>query len=258
MRRIIVLQEDAFIVMLASFARNQIPLSLFHSKQSFGAHFKQRLFTRTIPKSFIISYSVHKMATQENHKPTVVFVLGGPGAGKGTQCSNLVDHYGFVHLSAGDLLRAEMHSGSQYGNMIAEMIKNGQIVPSSVTVGLLDQAMQKSQSKKFLIDGFPRNAENNDTWEKEMNPKVNLGFLLFFDCPENVMEERLLKRGVFSGRTDDNLDSIKKRFKTYVDQTIPTIQYYESKGKVVHIHADQTPDKVWEEVKRKFGERGMI
>ena len=65
-------------------------------------------------------------------QPTVVFVLGGPGAGKGTQCANIVRDYGFVHLSAGDLLRAHMKSGSKDGNMVADMIKNGQIVPSEV------------------------------------------------------------------------------------------------------------------------------
>lgn len=116
-------------------------------------------------------------------KPTVVFVLGkhvrsfhfikrswtgGPGAGKGTQCSNIVNNFGFVHLSAGDLLREEQASGSKHGAMIADMIKNGQIVPSEVTVGLLDKAMQASGKSKFLIDGFPRNEENNNAWKKEV------------------------------------------------------------------------------------------
>ena len=97
--------------------------------------------------------------------PTVVFVLGGPGAGKGTQCSNIVNDFGFVHLSAGDLLRAHMKSGSEDGNMVAEMIKNGQIVPSVVTVRLLLDAMKASSKERFLIDGFPRNKENRDAWE---------------------------------------------------------------------------------------------
>jgi UMP-CMP kinase len=104
-----------------------------------------------------------------HEKPTVIFVLGGPGAGKGTQCANIVKTYNFLHLSAGDLLRAEMNSGSQYGEMIATMIKEGKIVPSEVTVRLLDQAMNKSGQSKFLIDGFPRNAENNSSWEKEVS-----------------------------------------------------------------------------------------
>jgi UMP-CMP kinase len=96
----------------------------------------------------------------------VVFVLGGPGAGKGTQCTNIVRDFGFEHLSAGDLLRAHMKSGSPDGNMVAEMITQGQIVPSEVTVNLLLAAMAASGKQKFLIDGFPRNTENRDAWEK--------------------------------------------------------------------------------------------
>jgi len=107
------------------------------------------------------------MATKiESKNPIVVFVLGGPGAGKGTQCQNIVQNFGFVHLSAGDLLRSEISSGSTNGQMISTMIKNGQIVPSEVTVGLLEKAMKESGKSKFLIDGFPRNEENNGSWEK--------------------------------------------------------------------------------------------
>ena len=92
-------------------------------------------------------------------KVSVVFVLGGPGAGKGTQCANLVRDYGFTHLSAGDLLRAEQdRPGSQFGNMIKQLIKEGGIVPMEVTVHLLENAMtetiKNNEGKgRFLIDG---------------------------------------------------------------------------------------------------------
>lgn len=87
---------------------------------------------------------------------SVVFVLGGPGAGKGTQCANLVRDYGFTHLSAGDLLRAEQdREGSEFGNMIKDYIKEGTIVPMEVTVQLLENAMMDVNKGKgrFLIDG---------------------------------------------------------------------------------------------------------
>lgn len=89
---------------------------------------------------------------------TVIFVLGGPGAGKGTQCANLVRDYGFKHLSAGDLLRSEQdREGSQFGDMIKEYIRDGKIVPMEVTVQLLENAMQEAIDetgvKLFLIDG---------------------------------------------------------------------------------------------------------
>ena len=90
-------------------------------------------------------------------KISVVFVLGGPGAGKGTQCANLVRDYGFTHLSAGDLLRAEQdRPDSQFGSMIKERIRNGEIVPMEVTVQLIENAMMeviKEGKDRFLIDG---------------------------------------------------------------------------------------------------------
>jgi len=185
-------------------------------------------------------------------KPTVVFVLGGPGSGKGTQCSRIVEQFQFVHLSAGDLLRAEINSGSKHGEMISNMMKAGQIVPSEVTVGLLEKAMKESRKFKFLIDGFPRNEENNQKWEEKMGNQVNFAFVLFFDCPEEVMQERLLKRGESSGRNDDNIETIKKRFNTHQQQTMPVINYYDSLGKVAKINANRTADEVWVDVKKVF------
>merc|ERR1719410_3239303 len=97
-------------------------------------------------------------------KPNVVFVLGGPGAGKGTQCANLVNEFGLVHLSAGDLLRAERNSGSKDAELINNYIKEGKIVPVAITVGLIKKAMNNLMSNEgkyvFIIDGFPRNYDN--------------------------------------------------------------------------------------------------
>jgi len=129
-------------------------------------------------------------------KVTVVFVLGGPGSGKGTQCANIVEHFGFTHLSAGDLLRAEIKSGSENGTMIENMIKEGKIVPSEVTIKLLQEAMIKNENDKFLIDGFPRNEENRAAFENVT--KISPAFVLFFDCSEEEMERRLLGRNQVS------------------------------------------------------------
>ncbi|KAL6080095.1 UMP-CMP kinase [Balamuthia mandrillaris] len=198
-----------------------------------------------------------KENVHEPTKPTIVFVLGGPGAGKGTVCARIVDDFGFVHLSAGDLLRAEMASGSQHGDMIANMIKEGKIVPSGVTVGLLEKAMDNSPTRKFLIDGFPRNHENNEAFEKIVGPKVEVAFVLFLDCPEEVMQQRLLKRGETSGRGDDNLESIKKRFNTYQEQTRPVLEYYKGMDKVRRVASDKTPDEVYDEVASLFRAAGF-
>jgi UMP-CMP kinase len=160
-------------------------------------------------------------------------------------------------LSAGELLRNEMNSGSKHDEMISMMIKEGKIVPSSVTVELLEKAMKESNKNKFLIDGFPRNEENNSCWEKEMSTKVDFKFVLYFECPEKIMEERLLKRGETSGRTDDNIESIRKRFKTFVESTIPIIDYYDKKGKCIKINANRTIEEIWQDVKYQFEKQGI-
>ena len=100
-----------------------------------------------------------KIADLFEEPAVCVFILGGPGSGKGTQCSNLVRDFGFVHLSAGDLLRAERDSGSEKAELINNILLAGNIVPVEITVNLIKDAMKKHgwSQKKFLIDGFPRN-----------------------------------------------------------------------------------------------------
>ncbi|BAS96674.1 Os06g0203500 [Oryza sativa Japonica Group] len=98
-------------------------------------------------------------------KVKIIFVLGGPGSGKGTQCSNIVEHFGFIHLSAGELLRAEINSGSENGTMIDTIITEGKIVPSEITIKLLQEAIIKGGNDKYIIDGFPRNEENRVVFE---------------------------------------------------------------------------------------------
>lgn len=180
--------------------------------------------------------------------PKVIFVLGGPGSGKGTQCALIVEHFRFTHLSAGDLLRAEINSGNENGMMIQSMIKEGKIVPSELTVKLLQNAMLKSGNNKFLIDGFPRNDENRATFE--LVTGIRPEFILFFDCTEEEMERRLLGRN--QGRVDDNIETIRKRFKVFVDSSLPVINHYESFGKVRKIDAVGTREEVFESVRNLF------
>jgi UMP-CMP kinase len=190
---------------------------------------------------------------------TVLFVLGGPGAGKGTQCANLVRDYKFTHLSAGDLLRAEQdRKGSEFGDLIKSYIKDGKIVPMEVTVQLLENAMtevvekDKDHKGKFLIDGFPRKMDQALKFEETVCPSK---FVLFYDCPEEEMQKRLLKRGETSGRSDDNAESIKKRFKTFVETSMPVVDYFEQEGRVVKVVATKTPDEVYKETRERLEQR---
>lgn len=184
-------------------------------------------------------------------KYNVIFVLGGPGAGKGTQCENIVRDFGYVHLSAGELLREErQRPGSQFGEEIETHIKNGTIVPVQITCSLLKRAMESSGKDRFLIDGFPRNQDNLDGWNKEMSGVATVIRVLFFNCPEEVCVERCLSRGKTSGRTDDNEESLKKRIKTYNESTMLIIEHYRKLNLVSEINAGSSREAVFEDVKK--------
>ncbi|KAK7404233.1 hypothetical protein VNO78_04943 [Psophocarpus tetragonolobus] len=180
--------------------------------------------------------------------PIITFVLGGPGSGKGTQCAKIVENFGFKHLSAGDLLRREMVSDSEYGSMILDTIKQGRIVPSEVTIKLILREMESSDNHKFLIDGFPRSEENRIAFEKIIGAEPHM--VLFFDCPEEEMVKRVLSRN--QGRIDDNLDTMKNRLKVFEALNLPVINYYARKGKLYKINAVGTVDEIFEQVRPVF------
>ncbi|KAK7101215.1 UMP-CMP kinase-like [Littorina saxatilis] len=190
---------------------------------------------------------------EPNHKYNVVFVLGGPGAGKGTQCLKIEETFGYVHLSAGDLLRAERQKmDSTFREEIEKHIKDGSIVPVEITCSLLRQAMEESNKDNFLIDGFPRNKDNLDGWNHVMDSVAVVRKVLFFNCPQDVCVGRCLERGKTSGREDDNMESLKKRIKTYTDSTMPIIEHYREKNLVAEINANQSTEEVFNDVKKVF------
>ncbi|XP_035526153.1 UMP-CMP kinase isoform X1 [Morone saxatilis] len=212
--------------------------------------------------------------------PQVVFVLGGPGAGKGTQCCKIVEvremerertmettiltlmSYNYTHLSAGDLLREERaREGSEFGQLIANYIKEGKIVPVNITINLLKKAMLETMEKdekkfRFLIDGFPRNEDNLQGWNTVMDGKADVKFVLFFDCGNEVCINRCLERGKSSGRSDDNRESLEKRIQTYLQSTRPIIELYEKLGKVRTIDASRSVDEVFADVKAVLDKEG--
>ena len=161
------------------------------------------------------------------------------------------------NLFSGDLLRAERKSpGSQYGELIETHIVNGTIVPVAITCSLLERAMNKSGKNDFLIDGFPRNEDNLTGWNQAMGDKVNLKFVLNFECSQETSIQRCLARGAAgSGRTDDNEETLKKRFETFVKVTTPIIEHFEGlhgQNLVKTISGEKDVDEVWAEVKKLF------
>lgn len=182
-------------------------------------------------------------------RPKVLFVLGGPGAGKGTQCEMLSNEFSMVHLSAGELLRIERQSGNENGLLIDSYLKDGKIVPVKITLDLLKKAMQSSKCNRFLIDGFPRNWDNIQGWEENMHEVCDVDGVLFIDCAENVLQDRILNRGLTSGRTDDNIATVKKRFSTFHESTMPIMKHYENSNQLMRICGDRNKNEVFADIK---------
>jgi len=192
-------------------------------------------------------------AAEATPQSTVYFVMGGPGSGKGTQCARLVERFGMVHLSAGDLLRQEVASGSPLGKEISAVIDQGQIVKSETTVALLRSAMA-GRTGPFLIDGFPRSLSNLEAFEAEMGSAT---FMLFLEVSEEEMEARLLKRGLSSGRSDDNRDTIVKRFRTFVSDSMPVVDALRARDLVRFVDAGASEEEVFDRVCAAFDDQEL-
>ncbi|KAF9475328.1 UMP-CMP kinase [Pholiota conissans] len=216
--------------------------------------------TETTTTTTTVTPAAAETPTFDKSKVTVVFVLGGPGAGKGTQCGRLVEDFGFCHLSAGDLLRAEQtREGSSYGELIRTCIREGTIVPMEVTIKLLEVAMLAAIDAterrdavpppagwgagrgRFLIDGFPRKMDQALKFDEMV---CESSVVIYFSTSEEVMLRRLLERGKTSGREDDNVESIKKRFRTYRTDTMPVIEHYTAQGKVAEVDSSDSIEVV--------------
>nr|CAD2159773.1 unnamed protein product [Meloidogyne enterolobii] len=178
----------------------------------------------------------------------IIFIVGGPGSGKGTQCDLIVKKYGYTHLSSGDLLRAEVSSGSPLGLQFSETIKAGKLVELDLVLDLVEKAMLNAVeggAKGFLIDGYPRDVEQGKRFEEKLSPSH---LVIFFDVVEETLVKRLMFRGQTSGREDDNEETIRNRLRTFYEATKPVVEYYEGKGKLAKINAEGTIEDIFAEV----------
>jgi adenylate kinase len=161
-----------------------------------------------------------------------------------------VSDFNFTHLSTGDLLRSEVEKGSPIGRELEEIMQQGKLVPSKTIVKVLKSAMdERRNSQGFLIDGFPREADQARMFEEEVGQCVKV---INFECSDAVMTRRLLQRGQTSGRVDDNEATIKKRLATFRQETLPVIEFYKRKHLVCSINAERSVDEVYQDVHPVF------
>jgi UMP-CMP kinase len=167
------------------------------------------------------------------------------------------ENYPVVHLSVGQLLRDEQtKEGSPHRELIEQSLVAGRIVPVEISLQLVQEAMKEAAAANgkqliFLIDGFPRNYDNLTGWAKVMPDSAAIGAVLVYQCPLKVLEERILERAKESGRSDDNLASVQKRFTTFERDTVPVITTLRqvadlsNQWSVVDVPGDQPLEAVW-------------
>jgi adenylate kinase len=184
-----------------------------------------------------------------------LILFGPPGVGKGTQASKLIEKYGLKHLSTGDLLRAEIARQTPLGIEADHIIKNGQLMPDEVVIGMISSALDNHpHAKGFLFDGFPRTVAQAEALDKLLTlKKTAIHLVLALDVRDEELVHRLLIRGQSSGRKDDSDEHIiRERIRVYKNQTSPVANYYGSFGKVVHVPGEGTIEDIFNALSREI------
>ena len=157
----------------------------------------------------------------------------------------MATEFNLIHISTGDLLREEVDKKSVIGKKVAQLIQEGKMAPTELILRILRMKIEEHRNAPgILIDGFPRSMDQALEFESTVGICRKV---LAFSCSLQVLEERLIERGKTSGRADDNISTIKKRFDTFDEQSKPVIEYYKSTGKCIEISSEQSIDDVYEQ-----------
>lgn len=179
-----------------------------------------------------------------------IIIFGAPGSGKGTQSEKLTEKYGLEHVSTGDMLRAEIQAGTEFGRKADTYISKGNLIPDEVMISKLSELMgKKNGAKGFIFDGFPRTIAQGkalDSMMDDHNEKVTI--VISLEVEEDELIERILKRGEISGRSDDNRETIESRLSVYREQTEPLKSFYVEQGKLVRVPGQGSIDDIFESI----------
>ena len=181
-----------------------------------------------------------------------IILCGAPGSGKGTQSSFIAQKYGLQHLSTGDVLRAEIASGSELGKQIDELISKGNLVPDDMMYGVIKNYITglPADCKGTIFDGYPRTVAQAESLTQLLKENNMEAIMIDLMVDEQLLIQRLIERGKVSGRADDNLNTIRHRIAVYHQQTEPVAHYYLHHGNYFAVNGNHTMADVFLQIMR--------
>lgn len=177
-----------------------------------------------------------------------IILFGPPGSGKGTQAEKLIEKYKLVHISTGDLLRAEMAAKTPLGQEARSFIDNGRLVPDEVVIGMISAKLDAHpKAGGFIFDGFPRTIAQAEALDKLLSAKnYSITRLLSLEVSEPELIRRLLNRGKTSNRSDDqDVSIVRNRIDEYRKKTLPVADYYNRQGKLSNIKGEGSIEEIF-------------
>ena len=186
-----------------------------------------------------------------------IVLFGPPGAGKGTQSTNIIEKYQLVHLSTGDVFRANIKGETELGKLAKSYMDKGQLVPDEVTIKMLESEVNKSPNAKgFIFDGFPRTSTQAEALDRFLSGKgASIAAMLALEVPEDELRSRLLMRATVSGRADDADPAIiQKRIDVYNAETSPVKDFYKKQNKYKEIQGLGSIESIFDSISKAIDE----
>ena len=179
-----------------------------------------------------------------------IVLFGPPGAGKGTQSDKLIQKYGFIHISTGDLFRWHTKNDTPLGKRVKEIMNSGALVPDDITIAMLKEELDKNpKAKGFLFDGFPRTVPQAEVLDKFMKENgTAIHHVVALDVTEQEVRSRIAKRRTTESRADDEEEKLNKRITEYFSKTIHVLPFYKNQGRLHTVNGIGAIDDIFKNI----------